>query len=284
MTRMDPRIAARRMSVQEGRARRSLKRLIILLAVVALLGAGWWLIRSPLFSVATISVSGATEAPVAALVEEAGAGVGTPLIGVDTGAVEQALEGDRWVIEATVGRRWPSTMSVSIRERVPVVRIQTTTEVLTVAVDGTVLERAEVADGSAFPVIDARALEVGAPAEDPVMVGAIGFLAALGPEMGLGAQGYFGPEGMVARVAGFDVRVGGPDQPEEKAAAVKSILATRPAEGSIITVVAPERPAILDPEAQVAPDVPDEGEGDDASGEGDDTDGTTDDSEPSSGG
>lgn len=280
MTRMDPRIAARRMEVREGRARRSFKRLIVLLAVVALLAGGWWLIRSPLFSVATISVSGATEAPVADLVAGAGAGVGTPLIDVDTAAVEQALESDRWVIDATVGRRWPSALSVSIRERVPVVRIQTTTEVLTVAVDGTVLQRAEVADSAPFPVIDARALDIGVPSEDPVMVGAIEFLAALGPEMGLGAQGYFGPEGMVARVAGFDVRVGGPDQPEEKAAAVKAILATRPAEGSIITVVAPERPAILDPAAQ-------EGAGDAGDGGGDDADGdadTTGGSEGSTGG
>lgn len=251
MTRMDPRIAARRREVQESRARRSLRRIVRLL-VVGAAGAGlWWLITSPLFSVADVSVSGATETPVAELVAGAGAGPGTPLIRVDTAAVEAALLDHRWVLDAEVTRTWPNGLTVSIDERVPVVQIQTTDEVLTVAVDGVVLRTAEAMDRGALPVIDGRALQVGDPAADPDMRSAVEFLAALGPELGLGATGYFGPEGLVARVAGFDVRVGGPGEEEEKAEALRVILATRPEEGSVITVVSADRPAVLPPGTDV---------------------------------
>lgn len=249
MTRMDPRIAARRRQVQEGRARRSLGRVIRVLGVGATGAAAWWMITSPLFSVSSVSVDGASQAPITELVTEAGAGVGTPLVHVDTARVEEVIESDRWVIEANVARDWPDGLAVSVTERVPVVHVQTTEEVLTVAVDGTILGSSATIDGGPYPVIDARALDIGTPSEDPAMVGAIRFLAALRPQLDLGATGYFGPEGLVARVAGFDVRVGGPDRPEDKAAALRVVLGTRPEEGSIITVVSPDRPAVLPPGA-----------------------------------
>ena len=56
-----------------------------------------WLITSPMLSVQTISVFGATNAQVSAVLESEDVVDGRPLIVIRSGSVAEALESDPWV-------------------------------------------------------------------------------------------------------------------------------------------------------------------------------------------
>jgi cell division protein FtsQ len=244
---MDPRMAARRKAVQDGRMRRSLGRLVKVLAVLAVFAGGWWLLKSPVFSVSQVVVDGAVNAPVGEIVDQAGGKVGTPLIDLDLETIESALGSNPWIEHVAVARDWPSTLQVSITERIPAVAIQTLDGVVTVAADAVVLGGDDV-PGGPFPVLDLRGVETADLAQDLEVLRAIEFLAALGPELSAGTTAGFSSEGLQARVGGFAVRVGGPERPGEKAEALRAVLLSAPPPGSIITVISPDRPAVLPPE------------------------------------
>lgn len=267
MTGMDPRMAARRQAVQEGRARRSLGKLLWLLGFVMLVAAGWWLLRSPVFSVDTLELTGDVNSDAAGIVETEGAGPGTPLIEIDAQEVEAALEADPWVIDAVVRRDWPTGLVVSIEERTAVALVEAADGVFTVAADGVVVGGADVLD-IPFPVLNLPERSVAELPADTVVTGALAFLGALDPHIAANAIASLGPEGLKLRVAGYEVRVGGPERPVEKAQALEAVLREAPEEGSVITVISPERPAVLAPGAAEAAGATQEADEEAEEGEG----------------
>ncbi|HEY7762593.1 MAG TPA: FtsQ-type POTRA domain-containing protein [Actinomycetota bacterium] len=65
--------------------------------------------------------------------------LGTNVLHLDTAAAEGRLEADRWILDATVATRLPGTITITIRERSPVLVMSTSDERRLVAADGTVL-------------------------------------------------------------------------------------------------------------------------------------------------
>jgi hypothetical protein len=61
------------------------------------------------------------------------------------------------------------------------------------------------------------------------------------------------PDGLIAVVAGYTVRLGRPVDMEEKARALGPVVDEGPPEGSEITLVAPARPSVLAPDAASLP-------------------------------
>lgn len=112
-----PRIRARRVAVARDVGRRRRRRLNAVLG--ALCAVVWGLVglRSPLFDVDRIQVSGVEHTPPAAVLSAMGAGRGTPLIDVDAGAAAARIERLPWVAEARVHRLWPGTVRVVVVER-----------------------------------------------------------------------------------------------------------------------------------------------------------------------
>jgi cell division protein FtsQ len=95
------------------------------LLVLCLLGVlAWVLLGSRLLVVRNVEVTGTKLAPRDRIVATAGIRLGLPMARLGTGAVRSRLERMREVESAQVERRWPATVRIVIRERVPVVSVE----------------------------------------------------------------------------------------------------------------------------------------------------------------
>lgn len=117
---VDPRIAARRRHVAALAGRRRLRRLLALVVVVTVAGSAWALTRSPLLDVDDVVVEGAVQTPTDEVLAAVGARPGDQLLDIDADAASDRLEALPWVADASVAVDWPSSVRVSVRERVPV--------------------------------------------------------------------------------------------------------------------------------------------------------------------
>ncbi|MFQ5966148.1 MAG: cell division protein FtsQ/DivIB [Acidimicrobiia bacterium] len=247
--RMDPRLAERRKAVREQSARGSLRRLLWVLGAGALLGAALWLIQSPLLAVSQLVVHGATAGRAAPILEQENVGLGRPLLLVRPGRLEEALLSDPWISEAEVSLVLPDTVEIELRERQAGAWLLAPSPVL-LATDGVILEVGGGPQADGFVIrLDA---EVGARGElhpDSRVLGALSFLTPL--------QGLVpGPISVTeqagelwAEVGDIDVRLGRPTAMEAKASALVAILDGGVEGGSTIVLLAPTRPAVVEPQA-----------------------------------
>ena len=89
---IDPRLAERRRRVAEHKARSSLRRVGVVLVVVAMAAATAWVLRSSWFSISTIEVAGVAASSVETRLDEAGVRVKGFLVeGSDTGHISVVL-------------------------------------------------------------------------------------------------------------------------------------------------------------------------------------------------
>ena len=143
---MDPRFRRRWIEARRAEGRRRLRVLIVAASVVALGGLGGGLLYSPVFRVRNVVVVGDVHTPRAQLLAAAGLSAPSRVLMVDAGSAleRQALEALPWVSTATIEKRWPWTVVVSVQERRPV---------------------ALVSDGRGEAIVDSmgRVLEVGSP-------------------------------------------------------------------------------------------------------------------------
>lgn len=118
---IDPRLRARRVAVSEARVRRRHRLLVFVVGLVTIATGAWLLAyRSPLLDVDHVDVRGEGHAEARSLARATGVATGTPLLGVDRAAVRHRVEAQPWVLQATVTRRWPGTLQVTVVERTPV--------------------------------------------------------------------------------------------------------------------------------------------------------------------
>ncbi len=254
------RFAERRRTVAEDRARRALRRTTVILGMAAMIAGVVYLFHSPVLSVKTLDIEGAEHAGVDHVLASHGISIGEPLIWTDVAGATAALTDDPWVESVSVERRWPTTVNVSVAERQPV----GTVGGVAVAVDGVILPNAPV---EGLPVVRIEGEAVGGRYPGQEIVGALRFLSAIRPDLAAAASVASSPEGLVAVVSGYTVRLGRPVDMEEKARALGPVLDEEPPEGSEITLVAPARPSVLAPNATVPaasgdptnPEVVDEG-------------------------
>jgi cell division protein FtsQ len=255
-TEIDPRLADRRKLVAEGHARSRLGRLLLALGVAAMIGAGVWMLNSPWFSVQHLRVLGVERSRVVEVLDEYQLVAGKPLIAISSARVEEALRADPWVGRVEVRVEWPQTVVVEVVERVPVAWSRLESGWGLRAVDGTLLAQSD-APTDGYPLVEAGALE--ASVATPSLLGSLAFVAELPPQIAPEATVEEREGELWATVAGFSVRLGPPTEMEAKARAMTAILATQPEPGSIITLIAPSRPAVLPPgAAESIPPVEDE--------------------------
>ncbi len=118
--RIDPRIRARRISVRRHEGRRRLRRLAVVGIVVAVVAAGALALRSPLFDVDRVVVSGADHTGAEAVAAAAGIAKHHPMLDVDTAGARRRVLALPWVASVRVTKDWPGTVRVAVTERVPV--------------------------------------------------------------------------------------------------------------------------------------------------------------------
>jgi len=157
---IDPRFRQRWVEARRAEGRRRLRVLLVTLAVVALGGLVVGLVYSPLLRVRNVIVVGDVHTPRAQLLESAGLSAPGRVPMVDAGSTAElrAVEALPWVARASLEKRWPWTVVLSVTERRPA---------------------ALVADVRGQAVLDAtgRVLEVGSPPSGagplPVIAGVV---------------------------------------------------------------------------------------------------------------
>ena len=240
---MDPRLQERRRDVAEDRARVDLRRVVWFLVVLASVGAAMWLVTSPMLSVQTISVFGATNAQVTAVLESEEVVDGRPLIVIRSGAVVEALESDPWVRSAGVELVFPSHIEITIEERVAVAWVPIGTRWGLIADDGVLVAYAgEPTGGGAAVQIRTGDVGLGFRVEEPEILGAVVFLTALPDHIARRTTIRLNDGELWAWVGQRNVRLGRPIDMDAKAAALEAIVDSAPP--GVIDLIAPSRPAV----------------------------------------
>ena len=247
---IDPRMAARRTRVAEGRAKSDLRRLLWLAGTAAAIGGVIWLLFSPYLSVNRIAVFGATNAEVSAALAEEGVTEGRPLVAIRSGRVEARLEADPWVRDASVELVFPDLVEVTVAERTSAAWINVASGWAEIASDGTVVGYADTPPEGA-PIVRFTTTDpgLGMPLENTLAVGAVAFIGALPDRLADSLVVREDAGEMWASVLGRTVRLGTSVDMEAKAAAVAAVMEQGTAltveePGGVIDVIAPSRPAV----------------------------------------
>jgi cell division protein FtsQ len=139
---MDPRIRERRVGVLREAGRRRLRLLGCALAVAALASGAWLLLHTGFFSARHVTVRGAAHTSTRAVIAAAGLSGHPPLVDVDAGGVAARVDRLPWVLTADVHVRWPDSVTIDLRERVPVAVVGSGGSFVLVDGTGRVLARA----------------------------------------------------------------------------------------------------------------------------------------------
>jgi len=263
---VDPRIASRRAQVEadkadkkaaEGRGRRRRAAAVIVVALV--LGAGALAGLSPLASVRDIEVVGAQRTGTARVRAASGLEDGPPLVRVDAGRVTARLERLAWVRRATLERRWPRTVVLTVEERLPAALAPCQASPVTgclIDEEGRVLAPAsdDAAVGATLPRLSGVAT-VGEPGSQmPETAGGALAVAVRLPgalrQLVAGVRGEAGEVSLDLQAPGRErsppvVRLGPPERIQEKLTAAATVLARTSVNGvGVLDVRVPESPAL----------------------------------------
>lgn len=252
MNTMDHRIAERRQQVTEDRARGRLRWLLWVVLAVGAVALSVWLVKSPLLSIRSVTVTGAQRTDPAAIADGLAVGPGTPTMSVNAGAVEAALLGNPWIAKADVTVSWPGSIEIHIIERVPVAAVAIDGVVFQAAVDGVLVERTNV--GAVPPLIETDRpgpVRVGDRITDGLTLGGLEFLSALPPALRRSTVVTVAGAVVGAEADGVTILLGRPTDMVAKAAAVEALIGAGIERGSRIDVTAPLRPAVAPPQSQL---------------------------------
>ena len=166
-TRIDPRFRARRGAVRRAEGRRRLRFILVGLAILGLIFAGWAALRSPLLDLDHVEINRLRPSRLDEVSKTIGLEAGTPLKDVEPALIEADLEALPWVLNADVEKSWPNTVRVEVVERTAVARLSGSTGP-GVVVDETGTVMAEAGSGYlGLPLISlASSAELGAVEPD----------------------------------------------------------------------------------------------------------------------
>jgi len=256
---VDPRLADRRRQVRETWARRRLRWIVALVSVVIGAGIGFALVQSPWLAVRSVTVYGAVNADVMPILEAHSVVAGVPTISIRPAVVEEALLRNPWVAYAEVHVTWPGSVEATVAERTPAGWVDVGDGWMLVSSEGFALATGAPTDGEPVANVSADQLRVGDRIEDAEAVGALAFLAALPPELAVGATAKVGVFGIEATVAGHRVLLGNRRDMDAKVATLVAMFEAGVEDGFEINLVSADRPAVSDPRPVV------EGTGEDPS-------------------
>ena len=224
------------------------RRLVATMIVASLTIAAGSLVvsRSSLLRLRHLEVVGTSSLTRAQVVRLAALSSSTNVLWFDAGAVERRLESDPWVATATVSRRVPGTIRISVVERAPVAMIRTEVAFTLLAADGValgtvaadpmlpeivVMTGSSLPEGNAPAQAAARAIAGLDGGRRPAVVRAVVDAGALSVELEGGTRVEFGDTTGI----------------EAKTAAARQILrwaTTQGASVASVNVTAPDSPAV----------------------------------------
>lgn len=117
-------------------------------------GARRYIVTSPRFAVRTVLVDGVHRRPADKVASEAGVSVGANIFAIDLrGAGAAAAAVDPWIERATVTRKLPSTVQITVVEREARALVLLGGELYLATRDGELFKRATVDDPADLPVV-----------------------------------------------------------------------------------------------------------------------------------
>jgi cell division protein FtsQ len=222
------------------RRRRAATWVIAVLALAGLLVAGReLLLRSPRFALASVTVVGAREVPATTIKAAAGLRPGTPLLSEDLDGAQRRVSAIPAIATVRATRSWPSTVTLTVTERLPVALAASTTGPRLVDATGLAYRPA----GPHPPKLPRLAAARVAPG-DPATQAGLAVLAALpGPVRDqLDVVEAAGPRTVTLRLAGGkEVRWGDAEQSDRKAAVLAVLMSQA---GEYYDVSAPDLPTV----------------------------------------
>jgi cell division protein FtsQ len=138
----DRRIAERRKAILAARVRRRRRILGWALVGIALAAGVAYLIRTPLFGLSTVRVTGTQAVPQAEVLAASQVRIGEPYLGVDLAAIRDRVAALPRVAAVKVTRDYPSSLHIAVTERPAVASVSSGALFWLVAADGTVLDPA----------------------------------------------------------------------------------------------------------------------------------------------
>lgn len=246
------RAPARRAHAEAGtagprRARTVLRRLIALLAVLGIVGAGgWWLLRdSSLVAVRDVTitgVSGSQAGAVHAALQAAAQDMSTLHLQPEKLRAAVTRYPEVKAVRATAD--FPHALSILVVERRPVAVLRVAGRTIPVAADGTLLRNSS---RKGLPAVSIKTPPGGAKLTDGLALAEVRILAAAPAALRREVVRVFtGSRGLAVELrSGPDVAFGAPDRLAAKWASLAAVLAEpASAGGSLIDLSVPERPAV----------------------------------------
>lgn len=210
----------RRLSAKRRRVWKLLGVLVILGAMAA---GGWWVLwRSDWLLVEKVVVTGPEARWEAQILEAAAVALSQPLVEVDSSATEEAVRGVSIVREVDVVHSWPSTVTIKVTPREPVLAVQRAGRVALVDAEGVVVETVAQAPDS-VPVVTA---EGGDADTQAAYRAAWGVLSALPESIAdqVTATSVTSAELVTLRLGERTVVWGGPEEAELKARVAAALI------------------------------------------------------------
>ncbi len=133
--------------VDEGRRRRLRPWAIAGATTVVIVTGSVALSYTPVFGARVVEVEGEERLAPRQVLRIAGVDGETNVLHLDTTVAESRLEAEPWILDATVETRLPGTITISVRERTPVLVLVADDSRRLVAADGTALGRAPRSSG-----------------------------------------------------------------------------------------------------------------------------------------
>lgn len=225
---MDARLKARRDGVARARLRRRRRVTASAAALVLLAMAATGIATSPLAEITEVRVTGVDGERLREARAAADVHLGENVLAADLGTAEGRVEELPWVHSAAVRRQPPTTVEITVVVRTPVARVATSESTWLVDRDGVV-----VAEGNdeQLPLVDAPEAvlpAVGSPVRDAAVRNALRMRARLPDTLRSRVVRYEAPSPRGLRLqleSGVTVRVGRAEQVEEKARAMRLMLA-----------------------------------------------------------
>jgi len=121
---LDPKIAERRKLVHEQYSKRRRNRLVAVVALALVFAVAVGVLYSPLFSAQTVVIKGAGRNYWNSIMQASGLNTHPPLIEINARSVDSRVESLPYLAHATLQRKWPSTVVLTVTERVPVAIIR----------------------------------------------------------------------------------------------------------------------------------------------------------------
>ena len=244
---------ARRRREEKLRATRGRQNLIlaaITLSIALIVAGGYYLLRSDLWLLKTVSISGNKHVSAQKITKLTGLDDDTNLMRVAKDKLEAAIEENPWIAEAVVTRDLPSRIEIVVTERVPFARVKQKGKLYTLDKRGYVLEAGDDPRFDSVPVInkiEADRLMVGKRTKSKLLRGSLKSLAGVAPEIREKVIWISVPSlDKLAFHTSDDIEIiyGSVEKAGRKNTVIERILADGPGDIVHINVTVPESPVV----------------------------------------